>query len=305
MPLEPIRTEGAEEKTSIQKDKSSGWYTIASNTGNRAIARFGLRDTNGGDHQSIVFYASHHFGKGNEITTILSGKYNGSPYSKIRIKEGSTYEGALLQVYIDTDNNTLQANILGDNFQKYGWRIEEFVPDGNNISGVDQPLSNVAAEINIDNILRGGIATTGNVYANGSKLGSGTPSGGIIMWSGAISEIPDGWTLCDGSNGAPDLRNRFIVGAGDTYNIEDTGGQKEVQLTEDEMPSHAHELALYYLSTGDKSEDGWGNMQDHTDEGRYGYGTDVYDTPQIRNTGGDQPHENRPPYYAMAYIMKL
>ena len=50
------------------------------------------------------------------------------------------------------------------------------------------------------------------------------PSRGIIMWSGTTTDIPAGWALCDGTGGTPDLRNRFILGAGDDYAPKSTGG---------------------------------------------------------------------------------
>ena len=50
------------------------------------------------------------------------------------------------------------------------------------------------------------------------------PTGVIVMWSGSIASIPTGWLICDGTNGTPDLRNRFIVGAGSTYSVAGTGG---------------------------------------------------------------------------------
>lgn len=66
------------------------------------------------------------------------------------------------------------------------------------------------------------------------------PKGGIILWSGAIANIPAGWALCNGSNGTPDLRNRFVVGAGSTYAVGDTGGADSVTLTAAQMPTHNH-----------------------------------------------------------------
>jgi hypothetical protein len=64
---------------------------------------------------------------------------------------------------------------------------------------------------------------------------AGFPSGGIIIWSGASTAIPSGWYLCDGANGTPDLRDRFIVGAGSTYAVGATGGSANATL-----PSHTH-----------------------------------------------------------------
>jgi len=50
------------------------------------------------------------------------------------------------------------------------------------------------------------------------------PVGTILLWSGSIATIPNGFALCDGSNGTPDLRNRFIINAGDAYAVDETGG---------------------------------------------------------------------------------
>ena len=70
------------------------------------------------------------------------------------------------------------------------------------------------------------------------------PSGVICMWSGNTSNIPTGWALCNGSNGTPDLRNRFIVGAGSTYSPRNTGGSKTVSLTSANLPSHNHSFSV-------------------------------------------------------------
>jgi hypothetical protein len=52
------------------------------------------------------------------------------------------------------------------------------------------------------------------------------PQGAIISFSGQIADIPDGFALCDGTNGTPDLTDSFIQGAGGTLNPNDTGGSK-------------------------------------------------------------------------------
>ena len=139
------------------------------------------------------------------------------------------------------------------------------------------------------------------------------PTGAIIMWSGAIPDIPVGWTLCDGTNGTPDLTDRFVTGAGGQYEVGDTGGEDEHTLTEDELASHTH--------TGETTIDGEhshtydhpiiGNENDDTSGGTNGSpqqtstdGAHNHDL-EIDATGGGQPHENRPPFYALAYIQKL
>lgn len=120
------------------------------------------------------------------------------------------------------------------------------------------------------------------------------PSGMIMMWSGSVASIPAGWRLCDGGNGTPDLRDRFIVGAGNEYGVGSKGGAKEVTLSVAQMPSHNHKFNMmgdsYY-------HDNWipsrGSNIPFGIEGK------------TESAGGDQPHENRPPYYGLCYIMKV
>lgn len=155
------------------------------------------------------------------------------------------------------------------------------------------------------------------------------PRGIITMWSGATNAVPSGWALCDGNNGTPDLRDRFIVAAGNSYSPGYTGGSLTytpaitvngsgtgVQvgyhtLTVGEMPSHSHTLLIY------KGGESAGGRCDS-------YGGRAYvqgDT--CLPTGGNQGHnhpivdyghthsayasaiDSRPPYYALAFIMKL
>lgn len=69
------------------------------------------------------------------------------------------------------------------------------------------------------------------------------PVGTIVMWSGSVEEIPEGWALCDGSGGTPDLTDKFIVGAGFNYDIAAEGGADEVTLDITNMPTHSHDLS--------------------------------------------------------------
>jgi len=143
-----------------------------------------------------------------------------------------------------------------------------------------------------------GSTTNPTVSIDDDEIDAGVPEGVISMWSGSISDIPDGWTLCDGTDGAPDLTNRFVVGAGDEYSVDDTGGEKEVQLTEDEMPEHSH--GYHDSGSGNSSAR---NSSAITSSG--GHSGDSWSNSNIGDAGGGESHENRPPYYALAYIMKL
>lgn len=208
------------------------------------------------------------------------------------------------------------------------------------------------------------------------------PSGGIVMWNGTTTNIPSGWALCDGSNGTPDLRDRFIVGAGRNYSVNSIGGADSVSLTESQMPSHSHSMgsAGDHSHSGSTSGDGshshsgstggasanhthggstnpsgnhghdapwfrgigqggasWavanggdnrrtndagdhahsfttgGHSNDHAHSfsvsgGGHSHSVSINGvgghTHSISGAGSNQPHENRPPYYALCFIMK-
>ena len=154
------------------------------------------------------------------------------------------------------------------------------------------------------------------------------PQGGIIMWSGAIVDIPTGWALCDGTNGTPNLQDRFVVGAGDNYAVGDTGGADDVTLTEAQMPAHSHFFNQNTNTAGAHAHtplNGNGFVT-NTTNGSQGIfnngagsfvatgivfqtntaGAHIHNVQGNTNTkGSSAAHENRPPYYALALIMKL
>lgn len=110
---------------------------------------------------------------------------------------------------------------------------------------------------------------------------------GIIMFSGAVADIPSGWYLCNGSNGTPDLRGKFVLGAGGAYNPGDTGGAATHTLTESELPTY----------NGKWYGNRWCN-----DWSASVIGGDV--AIGFQSVGGGAAHNNLPPYHALAFIMK-
>ena len=119
------------------------------------------------------------------------------------------------------------------------------------------------------------------------------PKGGIIIWSGSATNIPTGWTLCDGNNGTPDLRDRFVLGAGGNYAVDSTGGEATHTLTIDEMPKHNHTTQWKSFTGG-----GGSGFSDPVNPET----GDLYIPTSY--VGNSQPHNNMPPYYSLCYIMK-
>lgn len=81
------------------------------------------------------------------------------------------------------------------------------------------------------------LATTAFIAA---AIAAALPVGVVTMWSGSVASIPAGWALCNGSSGTPDLRDRFVVGAGSTYAVAATGGFNTITLDTTQIPSHQH-----------------------------------------------------------------
>jgi hypothetical protein len=159
------------------------------------------------------------------------------------------------------------------------------------------------------------IGTYDNIYGIiGVQASSGTtiPAGMISLWYGSIGSVPSGWYLCDGSNGTPDLRNRFIVGAGSTYSVSQTGGSTDAIVV-----SHTHTATVtesphfHGLISGQNSTSGTttgGYLTDTTAgiTATNAKTTSVSTGVTVANatTGTSGTNANLPPYYALAYIMK-
>ena len=253
------------------------------------------------------------------------------------IPTGLTNNGAL-QTAIS--NHTSNQGVSRENYTINDWNI-------------------IAKEVGVSNLNQVFKSDNSNNWAEDKEEGAGAvPIGGIIMWSGIA--VPPGWALCDGNNGTPDLKGKFIVGTGGTYTIGNTGGADTVTLSEAQMPRHNHNIGVddnTHSHTGSTNNSGsHSHSGSTTTEGNHshtmygssetwpvGHGSRTGPRYQAVNTntagshshsfttsssgnhghtlsingdthshsvsetlkGGSLAHENRPPYYALAYIIRI
>jgi hypothetical protein len=158
------------------------------------------------------------------------------------------------------------------------------------------------------------IQTYDNLYGilqTAPTVSATVPSGLIAIWSGSLGSIPSGWVLCNGSNGTPDLRNSFILGAGSTYAVGTVGGSADAIVV-----SHTHTATSTVTDpghrhgsdfTGDSSVGGAGTgnqLAGNTAHLMTTATTGITVATSNASTGVSGTNANLPPYYALAFIMK-
>lgn len=166
------------------------------------------------------------------------------------------------------------------------------------------------------------LGTYDNLYGiigvAGTSTGTTIPTGIISLWYGSIGSVPTGWYLCDGSNGTPDLRDKFVVGAGSTYSVAATGGSTDAIVVSHNHtatssstvtdPGHVHPIGF-----GDRISSS-ATLRGAGSDDRYGTPTTAVRTATTGITvatsttnisaGVSGTNANLPPYYALAYVMK-
>jgi hypothetical protein len=160
------------------------------------------------------------------------------------------------------------------------------------------------------------LQTLDNLYPilqNAPASAPSLPSGAIILWSGSIGSIPSGYVICDGTNSTPDLRDRFVVAAGNNYSVGQTGGSADAIVV-----SHTHTATSVVTDPGHFHNFN-ANALEHTGSA-YGTGNNGNAWDQFPSTltattgitvattnasaGTSGTGANNPLFYALAYIMK-
>jgi hypothetical protein len=164
------------------------------------------------------------------------------------------------------------------------------------------------------------LVTLDNLYGilqNAPASAPAVPSGCIVIWSGSTGSIPSGWVICDGTNGTPDLRNSFVLGAGNTYAVGATGGSTDAIVV-----SHTHTATSVVTDSGHShaspNNNFMGNYSGGSQNARSdirSFGFDTFANTATATTGitvattnatagVSGSGANMPPYYALAFIQK-
>ena len=126
---------------------------------------------------------------------------------------------------------------------------------------------------------------------------AGVPSGIIAMWSGSSGSIPSGWNICDGTNGTPNLTDKFIKASGTAGSTGGSTTSGATTLSTSQMPSHKHNLNGNNANIA-ATNSSWATLQSSTNT--------VSSPNPVQNTGGGGSHTHsvEPPYYTLIFIMK-
>lgn len=146
------------------------------------------------------------------------------------------------------------------------------------------------------------IATTAFVQLSATAA---IPVGGIILWSGSVATIPAGWLLCNGAYGTPNLADRFIVGAGNTYAPDAAGGSADAIV-----PSHTHTATdSGHIHSVSIPQGGFQPQANGQNQSNPYYAANVntatgFAIITVATAGVSPTNANLPPYYALCYIIK-
>jgi hypothetical protein len=274
------------------------------NSGNVGVALF--EGSAGGE-------VSMNWNNNNYAYVDATGTYLQSNGNSVQLNGNLLSVGTSTSVAISATGNVQAANVrsLGVVFGNVCLLTPGFISaTGNAIIGGNLSVSgNASAPTAANGTNTTQLATTAFVVNTAQNL---IPTGVIVMWSGNIASIPTGWTLCNGGNGTPDLRDRFVVGAGSTYAVAATGGSADAVVVSHTHtassavsdPGHAHGYTAP-ASTGSDATGFDTEIATTTAATTGSANTGITVTTTVNSSGVSGTNANLPPYYALAYIMKL
>lgn len=257
---------------------------------------------------------------GVSITKVNQVAFSGLNASNSAL-QAQQYASAKAELIKSIDYNLLSAQARSDISGSDGYQDEVILGAETVYPGYDK----INQRILTVNIYRSGESVPcSSMIVNrfSQELESDVPQGTIIPWYGSLKDLPKGFALCNGANGTPDLRNRFLVGAGSSYTLGATGGVNEVLLEAEQTASHYHRFGYhnnnntgYFLtSEGTRVQAplaSWmrAGFWNGSGGGSYtgqpiGAGQNMVTSLAV-GVDAHKPHENRPPFFSVYYIIKL
>ena len=230
---------------------------------------------------------------------------NGVPLSGGLIYTYQAGSSTPLVTYTDNGGTTANANpIVLDSSGRVPNEI--WLLNGYSYKFIIQSASG-ASLISLDNLY--------GILQNAPAVTNTVPSGLIAIWSGSTGSIPSGWLLCNGSNGTPDLRDSFILGAGNNYAVGATGGSTDAIVVSHTHtatststvtdPGHFHSIGVESAAAGASSgKYDLNNPTGTVNTNSAVTGITVATSTTNATAGVSGSGANMPPYYALAYIMK-
>ena len=304
--------------------------------------KFGIFDTSNGNNllwgeTQTIFFTDGNFsiilGQGTWDTAVTdsSGSATIRSLADVFASGGERY----LQITLDTQVLEPRLRLLPSAYSFRALTADKLNFNDKSVIEVDAVSATIDGNLNVGSATNSKeLKTFGKITTTSEFVGNGViPVQGIIMWGGLENEIPSNWALCNGQKvdgvQTPNLSGRFIVGTGtlgtDTYSSgTPTGGKSKVTLTVDQMPSHTHSIndpghthtvLDEWLNT--RNARAWpGNSSNSewvTDDSPWVRPRDSatrtsskgFTGITVKAAGGGKAHENRPPYYALAYIMRV
>lgn len=205
--------------------------------------------------------------------------------------------------YHNLDINGAHGRQAITGINRTGWEDEVIIGAESPIAGASDDTKQRIAEVNI--YKNGDTIPRFTLEIPLSSQDSGTfPKGTILPYTGDLSTIPAGWALCDGKNGNPDLRDRFLVGAGQEYTMGVIGGSATTTLKTSNLPSNALNANIYMLDTN-SSNIMYGLYNDTINYSYRWYSLKTLNSILLSQGWNSQPFDNRPPYYAVYWIIKI
>jgi len=207
-----------------------------------------------------------------ELISVKKQKYSDICYI---LKEENAESYSVIKSLIFDNGNSTEINLKWNEFKKIG-NLKEILNKNDELTSTINNLKNEMITLKQNAI----------------------PKGGIIMWSG--NNIPEGYALCDGKNGTPNLLNKFIIGSGENYKVGNTGGNEKIKLSVNQLPSHNHNFSAKYIQ-----KSGTANSVYVIPGGNDDWNYPGYKICETNKVGNGDEIDIRPPFYALAYIIKL